>query len=395
VSGPGTITFGSQTANSSSVSASTEGAYVIRLSATDLAGNTATSDINFTWDTTAPTIGVIADIQTNIMVTVSPTGSGAVSYAWSKVSGPGTITFGSQTANSTSVSASTDGAYVIRLSATDLAGNAATRDINFTWDTAAPTIGAVADILTSSAVTVSPTVSGASSYAWSKVSGPGTITFGSQTSESSTVSASTVGAYVIRLSAADLAGNTATRDINFTWQTGYYTLPQNAVSYVQIGSNNLRSVFVSGSTIYAATWGGGLSISSDGGATWANKTTANGLVHNRVNVVFVSGSTVYAATDGGLSISSNGGATWANKTTTNGLGHNQVRGVFASGSTVYAATSGGLSISSDGGATFTNKTTANGLGSNSVSGVFASGSTVYVATWDGGLSVLNPIPAVQ
>jgi hypothetical protein len=66
-----------------------------------------------------------------------------------------------------------------------------------------------------------------------------------------------------------------------------------------------------------------------------------------------------------LSISTNGGATFTNKTTANGLGDNLVHGVYASGSTVYAATDRGLSISTNDGATFTNKTTANGLGSRS------------------------------
>ena len=36
-----------------------------------------------------------------------------------------------------------------------------------------------------------------------------------------------------------------------------------------------------------------------------------------------------AATDGGLSISTDGGATFTNRTTTEGLGNNFVRGVFA------------------------------------------------------------------
>ena len=110
--------------------------------------------------------------------------------------------------------------------------------------------------------------------------------------------------------------------------------------------------------------------------------------------VYASGSTVYAATGGGLSISTNGGVTFTNKTTENGLGYDIVIGVYASGSTVYAATVGGLSISTDGGGTFTNKTTANGLGDNWVRGVYASGSTVYAAT-SGGLSILNAesIPA--
>ncbi|MBP6483095.1 MAG: IPTL-CTERM sorting domain-containing protein [Rhodoferax sp.] len=161
-----------------------------------------------------------------------------------------------------------------------------------------------------------------------------------------------------------------------------------------LGSNRVKGVFASVSTVYAATEGG-LSISDDGGATFTNKTTADGLGSNRVKGVFASVSTVYAATEsdpfdplkvGGLSISNDGGATFTNKTTANGLGSNDVYGVFASGSTVYAATAGGLSISTDGGATFNNKTTANnGLGNNYVNGVFASDSKVYAATF-GGLS---------
>ena len=39
-----------------------------------------------------------------------------------------------------------------------------------------------------------------------------------------------------------------------------------------------------------------------------------------------------------MSISTDGGGTFTNKTTTNGLGSNTVKGVYASGSTVYAAT---------------------------------------------------------
>ena len=84
-------------------------------------------------------------------------------------------------------------------------------------------------------------------------------------------------------------------------------------------------------------------------AAWVftNKTTANGLGSNTVLGVFVSGSTVYAATFNGLSISTNGGSTFSNKTPAHGLGSDYIYGVFASGSTVYAATDGGLSIGFD------------------------------------------------
>ncbi len=82
-------------------------------------------------------------------------------------------------------------------------------------------------------------------------------------------------------------------------------------------------------------------------------------------------SAIYGATFVGLSISTDGGVSFVNRTTADGLGDNDVNGVFAVGTTVYVATDGGLSISIDGGASFANRTTANGLGSNAVRGVFA------------------------
>ncbi|MBU6310919.1 MAG: fibronectin type III domain-containing protein [Actinomycetales bacterium] len=153
-----------------------------------------------------------------------------------------------------------------------------------------------------------------------------------------------------------------------------------------LGDNSVWAVYVTDDTVYAATDFGGLSISANGGATFTNRTNANSSLGNDVVNGVYADDTVYAATDGGLSISANGGSSFINKTTFNGLGHNQVWDVYAAGSTVYAATNGGLSISTNGGTSFTNKTSGNGLGSSSVNGVFAIGSKVYAAT-AGGLSL--------
>jgi hypothetical protein len=68
------------------------------------------------------------------------------------------------------------------------------------------------------------------------------------------------------------------------------------------------------------------------GLSFINKTTANGLGDNTVLGVYASGSSIYAATFGGLSISTDGGTSWTNKTTASGLGNNTVYGVYASGS---------------------------------------------------------------
>ena len=67
--------------------------------------------------------------------------------------------------------------------------------------------------------------------------------------------------------------------------------------------------------------------------------------------IYARGGSIYAATYGGLSISSNGGTSWNNYTTSNGLVNNNVNGVYASGSTIYAATGSGVSIAQQSGPT--------------------------------------------
>jgi hypothetical protein len=149
-----------------------------------------------------------------------------------------------------------------------------------------------------------------------------------------------------------------------------------------LGVDVIRGVYASGNNVYAATNSAGLSISTDGGASFVTKTTSNGLPTNNLLGVYASGSNVYAATNSGVSISTDGGATWTNR-----LPSTTVYSVFANGSTIYAGTLSGLQISTDAGATWTNYTTANGLANNTVRGVYAVGSKIYAATSGGGVSI--------
>ena len=70
-----------------------------------------------------------------------------------------------------------------------------------------------------------------------------------------------------------------------------------------LGSNSVLSVTVSGSTIYAVTTGG-LSISGNGGSSFANYTMGG----NIISCVAVLGSTIYVGTNDGVAISTNGGS---------------------------------------------------------------------------------------
>ncbi len=151
-----------------------------------------------------------------------------------------------------------------------------------------------------------------------------------------------------------------------------------------LGNSTVRGVVSDGSTVYAATSGGGVGVSTNYGSSFTARTVANsGLSDNTVFDVYLTGTTLYAATLGGLSKSTDGGNTF-----TVVLPNKTCRAVFASGDNVYAATSAdGLAISTNGGGSFTYITTANGLGNNSTYDVCVVGSKIYVATQSAGLSI--------
>src|SRR5205814_2131939 len=115
-----------------------------------------------------------------------PNPPGALTYLWSKVSGPGSVTFGNaQTANTTATF-SAGGTYTLKLSASDSALTG-TDTIVLTVNKA-PVVNAGPDqtITLPDSATLSgsatddgiPTPPGALTYTWSKLNGPGTVTFG-------------------------------------------------------------------------------------------------------------------------------------------------------------------------------------------------------------------------
>jgi hypothetical protein len=61
-----------------------------------------------------------------------------MTYAWSQQAGPGTVTFGTATGLSTTITASIEGTYTIRFTATDAAGNSSYSDMTLVWDTTPP-----------------------------------------------------------------------------------------------------------------------------------------------------------------------------------------------------------------------------------------------------------------
>ena len=233
VSGPGTVTFGDVNAVDTTASFSTDGVYVLRLTADDSALS-AFDDVSITVDPQPPvnqapsvnagtdqtiTLPSVANLEGTVSDDGLPNPPGVVTTTWSVVSGPGTVTFGDVNAVDTTASFSTDGVYVLRLTADDSALSAFD-DVSITVDpqppvNQAPSVNAGTDqtITLPSVANLEGTVSddglpnppGVVTTTWSVVSGPGTVTFGDVNAVDTTASFSTDGVYVLRLTADDSA----------------------------------------------------------------------------------------------------------------------------------------------------------------------------------------------
>ncbi len=106
---------------------------------------TATDDSSSVFfDEAAPEVDAGTDKEVNAFTTQDATASDPApasdiaTYAWTQVSGPGTIIFGTPAAEDTTLSADVDGTYVLSLAVTDNAGNSASDTMTFIWDTTNP-----------------------------------------------------------------------------------------------------------------------------------------------------------------------------------------------------------------------------------------------------------------
>jgi len=167
-----------------------------------------------------------------------PTPPGALSVTWSKVSGPGTVTFADPTAAATAATFSAPGSYQLRLTATDSALSASD-DLAVTVASGneAPSVNAGPDraITLPSGASLSgavgddglPTPPGRLSVTWSKVSGPGNVTFADPSAAATTATFSAPGTYQLRLTADDSALSSSD-DVTVTVASGNQAPTANA-----------------------------------------------------------------------------------------------------------------------------------------------------------------------
>lgn len=226
-----------------------------------LGGSTQIVTLNVTPPATnaAPTVSITSPSVTNMRIpagvglllgsNVNDDGqpaNGALTLQWTKVSGPGTVTFESPASGSTAATFSASGTYVLRLTVSDgaLTTNA---DVSVRYgstggSSVGPSVNAGSDqtISNAASATLQGTASDNGTFAtvWQKLSGPGAVTFTSVTSPATTAAFSASGTYVLRLIAND--GTVATfDDVRITvtlpfdsWRTQNFTAAELANSAI-------------------------------------------------------------------------------------------------------------------------------------------------------------------
>jgi autotransporter-associated beta strand protein len=201
VGGPVQVTLSAQSGATFPV-----GTTAVDASATDATGNTSTGTFNvIVRDTTAPAISALNDIAVEA---TGPGGAAATFEATANdtVSGNLNVTFSKPSGSTFPV-----GTTQVTATATDAAGNTATKTFNVTVrDTTAPVIAPVADIELEA---TSPAGAAATFAATANDIVDGSVQVSSSAASGSTFA---LGTTAVTLTATDAAGNTATRSFNVT-----------------------------------------------------------------------------------------------------------------------------------------------------------------------------------
>ena len=170
----------------------------------------------------SPMVTASADLEIRLPMTATltgeasddglPTTPGALTTQWTKVSGPGVVTFGDDSVESTSADFSVAGSYVLRLTANDgVLSDSADVTINVLPANTAPVVDAGSDVSVTlpMSITLDGTVTddgvpnNTLTYQWTQVSGIGQATFVDANGVDTAVSFPSDGEYVLQLTASD------------------------------------------------------------------------------------------------------------------------------------------------------------------------------------------------
>jgi len=224
ISGPGSAIFGSPASPVTTATFPAVGTYVVRLTASDTQLSSFADVSVLVKVNQPPQVNAGADLAVPLGTAFTLQGSvtddrlpnGTLSTQWSQLSGPSTLVFADASQPATSVLFDRLGTYVLRLTASD-GELTASKDVTFAvvpphgQGNQAPIVNAGADqiITLPATATLNGSViddglpSGTLQIFWSKVSGPGDVTFADSSNPKTTATFSVSGEYILRLNAGD------------------------------------------------------------------------------------------------------------------------------------------------------------------------------------------------
>ncbi|WP_166266793.1 Ig-like domain-containing protein [Marinobacter caseinilyticus] len=195
-------------------------------------------------------------------------------------------------------------------------------------------------------------------------------------------------------------GSTRLNDLAFVGSTLYVATDNGLAESIDNGNGFTRYTVADGladntvndlenlnGTLFIAT-DGGLSLpATKGGVAYQSLYASDGLATDRIETLASYGSTLYAGSDSGgdgISVTSDGGANWVVRNSANsGLGVSAIWDLYADANALYAAIATDLNVSTDEGVSFSINTALEGLSAFNVEYVGSFGNVLYVGTSDG------------
>ena len=241
VSGPGTTVFSSPNNGSTNVTASAYGTYVYQWTITNppCAPSSAQITVNFYATPTGATVAATPLNFCRNLLTGSLGGNTPVvgTGLWTKVSGPGTVTFTAPNSGSSTALVSAYGTYVLQwtISNGTCAPTSAQVTLNFYASPTTATIS-VTPLTYCGTLTTAPLGGNTPAIGtgfWSQVSGPGTTSFADPTSGSTTATATVYGTYVYQwaISNGTCTPSTALLTVTYTALPTTATISTSPLNY--------------------------------------------------------------------------------------------------------------------------------------------------------------------
>lgn len=177
------------------------------------------------------------------------------------------------------------------------------------------------------------------------------------------------------VSLANLGNNIYAASDDYSSAGKLYKSTNNGLSWtISVNSIPFKSIYVSGSNIFAGSAGNGIYLSTNEGNNWS--TINEGLTNLFVYGIAGLGSEIFAGTNSGIFKSTNNGANWFSSNT--GITNNYIMSLGVSGIYIFAGTSSNLYLSTNNGGLWNE--VMNGLPAANYNSVFSYGANLYAGS---------------